>query len=571
MNKLQHYFEYYVKHYNPTESDWYRDIKAAFATMDAIKAKMQTIPDFDYYSEDKLNYLNELLDEATTTSKSIGGIMGFLDRFIFQQFNGVGDVKQGVVWDTDNNPQKEKIIANATPELIFHLLTEIDKRKADTLVDKLLDSDRNLFAVKNRLMRTLFKDQFASPDAPQKLDRLIEILKNKLGITIEGSNILEKHEHLCSLIKTDDPIIRQIFTWVIYFLLNNELNLKKAVVYYGAPGTGKTYNSYKIAQQLIDQNRIIIGRSIGNNYSIQIVQFHPSYSYEDFIEGIRPSEDGKLRLFNGTFKEFCKVNGQKEIKLLQDPEFLDNNDFKNQEYDFSQIKVSELTPNQKAILGIGHETLADGITILDVIEPAFIIIDEINRAELSKVFGELMYSLEYRGYKGKIRTQYSHLCKSGSDEAAFFWEKENNWFFIPQNIYIIGTMNNVDRSVDSFDFALRRRFMWKEVHPNYEIIEPLLIKKGWDINIAKKIRQGLEDLNKLIENDDILDKNYRIGHSYVLELTKLKPERFDTQNKPNQFIWNNFIEPLLEEYLKGLGNEQKAKEKIDSYKNAFCK
>jgi hypothetical protein len=570
MNKLQLYFDYYVKHYNPKESDWYWEMKDAFDKMDAIQAKMLTVYDFEKYNGDKQAYLNQLLDEANQTTGGIGGIEGWLNEFVFQQNNGVGDVKQGVVWDTDSNPQKDRIKSNATPELIFALLTEKDKGKANSLVGQLLASDRNLHAVQNRLLRTLFQNQFGSPDAPQKLERLILLLRNKLGITIQGSDNLTKHEHLCSLIETNDSILRQIFTWEIYYLIDNELNLKKAVVYYGAPGTGKTFRSCKEAERMIDQHRIVIGRSVGSNYAIQTVQFHPSYSYEDFIEGIRPSEDGKLRLFNGTFKEFCKVNGQKEIKLLQDKAFIDNDQFKDLEYDFTQIKVSDLTIDQKEILEIKDVQLADGITIQDVIEPAFFIIDEINRAELSKVFGELMYSLEYRGYKGKIRTQYSHLCKSKTEDAVFYWENSANWFFIPQNILIIATMNNIDRSVDAFDFALRRRFMWKEIQPDYSIIEPLLKQKGWDDNTAKKVRDGLKALNDLIENDEILDKNYRIGHSYVLELTRLNPERFDTQNKANEFIWSNFIEPLLEEYLKGLGNEQKAREKIDSFKSAFC-
>lgn len=570
MNKLQLYFDYYVKHYNPTQSVWYRNMKHAFETMNAIHNKLQTVNDFVNFSGDKHDYLSQLLNEATQHSRSIGGIDGWLDMYVFEQNNGVGDVKQGVVWDTDNNPQKDHIRQNATPDLVFNLLSETDKRKADTLVSQLLTSDRNLYAVHNRLMRTLFQDQFASPDAPQKLHRLISLLWEKLGIEISGHNNLEKHEHICSLIKTNDPVLHQIFTWEIYYLIDHEINLKKAVVYYGAPGTGKTYMSKNEAKRIIDQHRIIIGRSVGSNYAIQTVQFHPSYSYEDFIEGIRPDEGGKLRLFNGTFKEFCKVNGQKEITLLQDHAFISNETFKNVAYDFSQIKISDLSNEQKAILEISQDTVAEGITIQDVIEPAFFIIDEINRAELSKVFGELMYSLEYRGYNGKIKTQYSHLCVSEKDKASFFWENGVNWFFIPQNIYIIATMNNIDRSVDAFDFALRRRFMWKEIHPDYAVIEPLLIQKGWDRNIVRKIREGLHALNELIEQDDILDKNYRIGHSYILELAKLNPERFDAQNKPNEFIWDNFIEPLLEEYLKGLGNEQKAREKINCFKSAFC-
>ena len=220
---------------------------------------------------------------------------------------------------------------------------------------------------------------------------------------------------------------------------------------------------------------------------------------------------------------------------------------------------------------IYEKDVAQGLTLQDVIEPAFFIIDEINRAELSKVFGELMYSLEYRGYSGKIKSQYAHLCKNQEDESCFFWENDQNWFFIPQNIYLLATMNNVDRSVDAFDFALRRRFMWKEIHPNYHVIRTELVKVGWSDSEANTISQALNSLNSLIENDNVLDKNYRIGHSYILELTKLDKDRFDSISKASEFLWYNFIQPLLEEYLKGLGNEQKANEKIGRFKSSFVK
>jgi hypothetical protein len=113
--------------------------------------------------------------------------------------------------------------------------------------------------------------------------------------------------------------------------------------------------------------------------------------------------------------------------------------------------------------------------------------------------------------------------------------------------------------------------MWVEVEPNYDIVETELTKAGWDMPRATSLRKNLEALNSLIENDDILDKNYRIGQSYILELTKLNPDRFDEAKSAPTFIWKNFIEPLLEEYLKGLGNENKAKEKISQFKEAFIK
>ena len=570
MNKLQLYFNYYVEHHNPTSSDWYEEIKHVFSLMSAIKNGLPNEIEFNA-SLDKKSLLETSFAKSTSSlNEHIESIESLFDCFVFKQYNGVGDVKQGIVWDTKDNPHREDILNNATPECVYEILSVNNIETVNEKLNLLLnDRDgRNYPAVHNRFMRTLFPDNFASPDAPNKLDRLLNAIRSKLGVVITGESILEKHLNLCSQIVTNDPILRQIFTWDLFYMLENELNLKKAVCFYGAPGTGKTYSSSREAKKLIDAHRIVLGKEVGGKYAIKTVQFHPSYSYEDFMEGIRPSNEGHLKLFNGSFKQFCKENGEKEINLYLNTDFLLKSDFQDVEYDFSKIKISQLDSSEKGVLGLTDEDYAEGLTIQDIIEPAFFIIDEINRAELSKVFGELMYSLEYRGYRGKIKTQYSHLCESPDDTASFLWEDEENWFFIPQNIYIISTMNNIDRSVDAFDFALRRRFMWKEVHPDYQVITQLLSENGWG-DIGQKIAEKLKKLNEMIENDDILDKNYRIGQSYVLELLKLKSDRFETYNNAGKFIWDSFIAPLLEEYLKGLGNEQKSREKIEKFKMAF--
>ncbi len=284
------------------------------------------------------------------------------------------------------------------------------------------------------------------------------------------------------------------------------------------------------------------------------------------MEGIRPTTDGngKLLLFNGTFKEFCKKEGCKEIELYSDSDFLEM--FKEKEYDFSQIKISELLDHQKKILKI-PDGLAEELTIQEIIEPAFFIIDEINRAELSSVFGELMYSLEYRGYNGKIKTQYAYLNKDEKAESVYFWENGEDWFFIPQNVYIIGTMNNIDRSVDSFDFALRRRFMWKEIEPDYDVISTELKKKSWKDEIIEDLKKSLKELNDKIEHDDLLGKDYRIGHSYILELRKVSNDKYSSKKEVKDFLWNDFIKPLLEEYLRGLGDSNKVVYKLEGKKD----
>ncbi|RYM34813.1 hypothetical protein ERX46_05410 [Brumimicrobium glaciale] len=569
-NKVQLYFDYYVAHHEPKLENWYRGLTKYINIVQAIKKTLQAEENFAELSiEDQESKLNEVFAECS--ANEITNTESFLERYIFLQGNGVGDVSQGVVWDTEKNPHKKIIRENASALLLYNILVEDDRVETDKKIDELLKMDKNQFAVKNRFIRTLHPHTFGSPDANGKMDRLLSVLDTKLGVTVSGSTPIEKHDELCKLIETDDPALRQMFTWELYYMLNDELDLKKAIVYYGAPGTGKTFISDINARKYIDLHRIKVGRSVLNDYSIQTVQFHPSYSYEDFFEGIRPTEDGKLKLFNGTFKQFCKDNSILERALYKSDDFIENKKFKKLEYDFSQIRINDLNDEQKKILGCNDKEFATELTIQDWIEPAFFIIDEINRAELSKVFGELMLSLEYRGVKGKIKTQYAHLCKNKNDDSAFYFEDDQNWFFVPQNIYLIGTMNNIDRSVDTFDFALRRRFMWEEVHPNYSVIKSVLMSsgRGWSYEDCKNLSDSLLRLNNLIEGDEILDKNYRIGQSYVLELRKTNRDRYDSIVKAKEFLWGSFIQPLLEEYLRGLGDEKKSNEKIQRFRNSF--
>lgn len=231
------------------------------------------------------------------------------------------------------------------------------------------------------------------------------------------------------------------------------LNRKKQAILYGSPGTGKTYIAERIARHLIAD---------GEGFK-ELVQFHPAYSYEDFIQGIRPqSQDGDLKypLVPGRFLEFCKKAKYRE-----------------------------------------------GLCVL--------IIDEINRANLAQVFGELMYLLEYRDKKIRL---------AGSSEL----------FCIPENVRIIGTMNTADRSIALVDHALRRRFAFIEIRPNYDVLRRYHEKKETGFQV-----DGLLEILKRL-NYAIADKHYEVGISYFL-IENLTEELAD--------IWQMEIEPYLEEYF----------------------
>ncbi len=169
--------------------------------------------------------------------------------------------------------------------------------------------------------------------------------------------------------------------------------------------------------------------------------------------------------------------------------------------------------------------------VQEKLKPYIFIIDEINRGEISKIFGELFFSIDpgYRGQAGEVSTQYANLHENPDDK-----------FYIPENVYIIGTMNDIDRSVDSFDFAMRRRFRFIEIKSD-ERLEMLDALAGVKEDAIKRMTA----LNREINEVDELNENYHIGASYFL---KLKYLTFDQ-------LWIDYLQPLLQEYVRGMHGE----------------
>lgn len=352
------------------------------------------------------------------------------------------------------------------------------------------------------------------------------------------------------------------------------------VIFHGAPGTGKTRLAHLIAERMIlgemlfeelEEKRNKLSESSGNlkesgaaqeenakadaayrsqqnavnsfesdhhligkNAHYGFVQFHPSYDYTDFVEGLRPavetSNDGAsgavgFELRPGTFYEFCAL-----------------------------AKTHENERNEA-----GNPST-----------PYIFVIDEINRGDISKIFGELFFSIDpgYRGPKGSVRTQYWNLHDS-IDYRKHFDGKNPfpNGFYVPENVYVIGTMNDIDRSVDSFDFAMRRRFAFKEVEPDSRVIDSLEAK-GVPHEVVDEAKRRMNNLNEAIKNQEELSADYQIGQSYFL--TALKDVK-DTSQAGDSFesLWKDQLEPLLESYLQGSSTQEEAESTVKSLEKAY--
>jgi len=315
-------------------------------------------------------------------------------------------------------------------------------------------------------------------------------------------------------------------------IINNAIRNNKQVIFTGAPGTGKTWS----VRDYVKKQCTINGVADENQY--KFVQFHPSYDYSDFVEGLRPvvikgKEEPTFVRMDGVFKEFCR-------------HIVKEND-ENKNYYF--------------------------------------IVDEINRADLAKVFGELMFGLEesYRGKDNPIQTQYKNLVtyrivtKSDTEYLNTMYTQDDigkavpiendvfkEGFYIPKKLHFIGTMNDIDRSVDSMDFALRRRFQWIDVKAN-EIMKSslhsILDKDNTDENSDKYKR--IDDLAEKIKamNDIISGNDYRFGLSEAYHIGPAYFKNLDISSDDNlktslQSIFDTNVTSILKEYTRGRKSEE---------------
>jgi len=393
----------------------------------------------------------------------------------------------------------------------------------------------------------------------------------------------------------------------------NLLETNKNLILTGAPGTGKTYLAKAIANAM--------------GAECEFVQFHPSYDYTDFVEGLRPIQENAgevgFERRDGVFKAFCGSalnnlqDSKKSIQALQQEssvrdllehfieEALENNtnfetagtkntfyitenkeksiivkvpaNEKASDVVVSKSELTTLLENNVPITGgwdiqtYFHRkyrtqqdsyvyvlynllkkkasTSRSNVKVDLVPEKKFVfVIDEINRGEISKIFGELFFSIDpgYRGIAGRVKTQYQNLIEEGD---AF-----KDGFYVPENVYIIGTMNDIDRSVESMDFAMRRRFAWAEVTAE----ESMQMLNGTPY--VEEAKKRMQHLNNAIMKVRGLGEAYQIGAAYFKKIEKYHGDF--------QKLWDFHLKGLLFEYLRGNMNaEEQLKELKEAYDN----
>lgn len=526
---------------------------------------------------------------------------------------------------------KESNITNRTlPRLVFQIFEE--------KIEKLSESEKKNFPIYRQNNGELLKGIYSTKEdfiKNTKFEQCVEYKSNSGAVFFLYSyfifsTIIFAKECLQRFGKTGDKFVleymekaeqkkNQIYSESVVNEIKNPysktLLTSKNIIFRGAPGTGKSYLAKQIAADIVSDGATDNYTELTDEQKKQIefVQFHPSYDYSDFVEGLRPkmNEDGTMgfELYDGIFKSFTdkarrnfesskksrkaieqEASVQTQMKAFFDSIEYGETSFKtvtankftisdiDEEKNRIYIEIPGNKTANKLVLNIGEirSMLESGLEfnkISDItnffgkqfatqgysydfalfkeirskqiklndadmnsekLKNYIFIIDEINRGEISKILGELFFTIDpgYRGPAGSVATQYSNMHVNQAEK-----------FYIPENVYIIGTMNDIDRSVEPIDFAMRRRFRFIEI--KVKETQYMLDCLG-DNDLKSEAVKKMDSLNEEILKVEDLNENYQIGASYFLKLKELS---FDE-------LWEDYIRPLLHEYVHGLYNEE---------------